>query len=404
MKYLKPINDSGFKYNHLIGIGGIGSGIFFKLFGNHTIGRNESREGELLPNKDYCKLHIITHYLASLLGTIENKFRIYPIGGIGNDPIGEYLFEEMKMLGMNMKSVKRFLDSSTLFSVCFQYPDFTGGNITSSNSASSKLNQIDITSFFNGFEEDKEKEIILSVPEVPIEPRLKILEIGRSRGSFNACSVSSFEIKEFNKKNSFINIDLLAINIDEAKTIASLHKMEKYRYLKKSYSEIKISKTVRNDSETIRNVDTLNNICKNNSASVANILNSCITFLVKRNPNMMIAITDGPNGSYGYYNNSLEFTPAIDVDVKATGGAGDAFMAGILAGLCCGLPFLKGKNEDVFYEIPLRCALELGSLLASLSVTSVDSINHEINAVFIKEFVKKSNSVLSHHFKSIFRD
>ena len=402
MRYLKSINDLGFSYDHLIGTGGIGSGIFFNLFENHTLGRNESRAGKLLPNKDYCKLHIITHYLASLLGTIENRFKIFPIGKIGDDAIGDSLFEEMKSLGMSMENVKRLSDYSTLFSVCFQYPDFTGGNITSSNSASSKLSKADITSFFNKFKEAQEKEIILCVPEVPIEPRLKLLEMGRSRGSFNVCSVSSSEIKEFNLKSGFENIDLFAINIDESRTIASLHETEK-RICLKSNGKAKINKTDNYLSEIIKNIDSLKCFSKNNSSDLQNILKSCINYLIGKNPDMMIAITDGPNGSYGYYKGNFKYAPVIDIEVKATGGAGDAFLAGIIAGLCCGLSFLKENKEDIYPDTVLGSALDLGALLASLSVTSNDAINHEINAVFIKEFIKKNNIVFDSYFKSIFR-
>ena len=402
MRYLKSINDLGFKYDHLIGTGGIGSGIFFSLFENHTIGRNESRAGKLLPNKDYCKLHIIIHYLASLLGTIDERFKIFPIGKIGGDTVGYSLFEEMKSLGISMENVKRFLDCSTLFSVCFQYPDFTGGNISSSNSASSKLSNVDITSFFNGFKESKEKEIILSLPEVPIEPRLKLLEIGRSRGSFNVCSVSSSEIKEFNLKNGFENIDLFAINIDEARTIASLYETEKANCLK-SDSKIKISKSDDYFGEIIKNTHSLKCFRKNNNSDLLNILKSCINYLIGKNPEMMIAVTDGPNGSYGYYKGNFKYAPVIEVEVKATGGAGDAFLAGIIVGLCCGLTFLKENKEDIYPNTVLGSALDLGALLASLSVTSNDAINHEINAVFIKEFIKKNNIIFDSNFKMIFR-
>lgn len=408
MKYLKPVNYLGFKYDHVIGTGGIGSGIIFNILCNHTIGRNESREGDLLPSKDYCKFHIVTHYLASLLGTAENRFKIFPIGKIGNDSVGRSLFEEMRSLGLDMKNVKILKDCRTLFSVCFQYPDFTGGNITSANSASSKLSKKDIFSFFNGFAEDPEKEIILTVPEVPLDPRLKLLEIGRSRGSFNAGSVSSFEIEEFNIKNGFKNIDLLTINIDEASTIASIFEREKSKPRVSFHKEV-CNSSNNYTSENNKNKDKINDFSTysiNTEINSINILESCINLLIDKNPNMMIAVTDGPNGSYGYYNGEIEFIPVIDVGVKATSGAGDAFMAGILAGLCCGLSFLKGKNKKIFSNngSSLNSALELGALLASLSVTSIDTINFEINAVFVNEFKEKNKIIFGPDFKSMFRE
>ena len=49
-------------------MGGIGSGMFFRLNGDATLGREESRSGYFLDRNDYCKLHIITHYVKALLG------------------------------------------------------------------------------------------------------------------------------------------------------------------------------------------------------------------------------------------------------------------------------------------------------------------------------------------------
>lgn len=52
-------------YQAMIGTGGIGSGVFFALDGDHTLGREESRSGRFLDKRDYCKLHIISHYVKS---------------------------------------------------------------------------------------------------------------------------------------------------------------------------------------------------------------------------------------------------------------------------------------------------------------------------------------------------
>ena len=62
MKSLK-VNIDSCHYKAMIGAGGIGSGMFFKLNGDHTLGREESRSGYFLDQKDYCKLHIISHYV-----------------------------------------------------------------------------------------------------------------------------------------------------------------------------------------------------------------------------------------------------------------------------------------------------------------------------------------------------
>ena len=78
MRTLKPINS--LCYNHIVGTGGIGSGIFFSLEGDHTLGRNESRMGRLEAFRDYCKQHIIMHYIAVLMGSGKTgSFHSFPI-------------------------------------------------------------------------------------------------------------------------------------------------------------------------------------------------------------------------------------------------------------------------------------------------------------------------------------
>ena len=61
--------DQSSPYHQLIGVGGIGTGIFFELEGNATLGRNESRPSRLLGVRDYCKLHIVIHYVAKRVST-----------------------------------------------------------------------------------------------------------------------------------------------------------------------------------------------------------------------------------------------------------------------------------------------------------------------------------------------
>ena len=56
-------------FRRLVGVGGIGAGLFFALEGDHQdLGRDESRPGRLLDVRDYCKLHIVAQYPTVLLG------------------------------------------------------------------------------------------------------------------------------------------------------------------------------------------------------------------------------------------------------------------------------------------------------------------------------------------------
>ena len=364
MSNLTSIFSQGLVYEHIIATGGIGSGIFFSVEGNETIGRNESRMATLLPYKDFCKQHIIMHYIAVLLGAKpDGAFRCYPIGKVGNDDIGKSLINMMKVTGMDVGNVSISNDRSTLFSVCYQYPDHSGGNITTNESASRLVSPEDILIFFKNFKLNGNKEIVLAVPEVPIETRIKLLEYGKLRGSLNIASVLSLEVDEFKKLNGFSTTDILAVNVDEARSIAQIN---------------------------------------DDAAAIETIIEACIKNLTKINSSIMLLITAGAAGVYCYSKNLLEFTPALKVPVVSTAGAGDAFLAGFLSGICCGLPFFKGCNDEYFSETPLTSAVELGLLLAALTVTSPDTIHAEANASLLYDLIQKNNLMVGNNVSKIF--
>lgn len=364
MTCLSAVNGGQLKYTHMIGTGGIGSGIFFKLDGNHTLGRNESRSGILEPYRDYCKLHIISHYIAVLLKAgSESGFNVYPIGKVGMDDVGRNLIKEMENAGMSIRYISTVMDARTLFSVCFQYPDSTGGNITTSNSASSRITSQDIDDFFKSIEPCSKRELILAVPEVPVKTRVRLLEYGRCRGSLNVSSLLSSEVEEFKDLGGFELSDLISINIDEATAISG-------------YTG-KIALTEK-------------------------IVRSCIDVLAAANPRILLTITDGPNCSYCWENGYLERIPPLKTTAVGTGGAGDAFLSGTITGLCCGLPFTKGRNDGYFSETPLQSAVELGTLLASLSVNSTDTIHPNADAEMLFKYAQKNKVQFSQLFKDLF--
>lgn len=364
MNALRSISPQGFTYDHIVSTGGIGSGMFFSIKGNDTIGRNESRMGTLLPHKDFCKQHIIMHYIATLLGAkVNGEFQCYPIGKVGNDEAGKNLLSMLKTAGMDTSNVRISDDRPTLFSVCYQYPDRSGGNITSSESASSKVSPEEISNFFNHFTLNGKSEIILAAPEVPVETRIKLLEYGRLRGSLNAAAVLSSEIEEFKKSNGFLMTDILSVNLDEAQRIAGV------------------------DDESV---------------VTEKIARTCLRYLKEINPSITVLITCGAEGVYCCSKDVIEFTPALKVPVISTAGAGDGFLAGFLVGVCCGLPLFKGANDKYFSETPLTSRVELGILLASLSVTSPDTINLAANAERLLHFISENSLNASADFLKIF--
>ena len=99
--------DESSPHTQLIGVGGIGTGIFFDLASDDSLGRNESRAGRLLDVRDYCKLHIVIHYVATLLGAriSGSPFHVVPVGRVGNDAAGCQLIKEMAEGGIDTTAV-----------------------------------------------------------------------------------------------------------------------------------------------------------------------------------------------------------------------------------------------------------------------------------------------------------
>jgi len=96
---LLELSSGALRYRGLVGTGGIGHGSFFLVDGSETLGREESRSGRFLERRDYCKLHIISHYVKALLG---DRIGVYPIGRVGDDADGKRLCLEMAGAGLDM--------------------------------------------------------------------------------------------------------------------------------------------------------------------------------------------------------------------------------------------------------------------------------------------------------------
>ena len=293
--------------------------------------------GHLLSVKDFCKLHIIFHYAAVLLKDLMADTQIYPIGAVGDDPPAEELLTMMKNTGMNMNYVKTIHKTPTLQSICFQYPDQSGGNITESQSASSLVSAEMI------FEAEtilsKNASMVLCVPEVPLSSRLELIGLGYKYQSYVLASFVSEEIETIRKQHVLEKINLLAVNLDEAAALANVP-------LNKSISEI---------------------------------VDGCINEATKFNPDIRLCITCGDQGIYGYDHGELEFIPVIKVPVRNTAGAGDAVLSGIITGMILGYPFIGSER---------RSCIRLGRLIGAMSVTSEDTINFGINLKSLRRFQK----------------
>jgi sugar/nucleoside kinase (ribokinase family) len=272
----------------VFGAGGIGTGIFFHLHEDRTLTRDESRPGRLMDYKDYCKGHIILHYVSVLTQNIE----VYAIGMLGRDSQGEALRAEMQSAGIDTRFVEVTDEARTMFSVCYQYPDGSGGNITTSNSASGLVSPAFIDRCTDGIDENS---LVLAAPEVPLASRIRLLEIAKERKAFTVSSFLAEEAAIFEEAGGFALSDLISINEAEAVAAGGIEEITR-----------KIS-------------------------------------LV--NPALKLIVTAGRKGSYLLENGDISHIAAIPAEIKSTAGAGDAFLGGTIAGLVSNMSFFQAASH-----------------------------------------------------------
>jgi sugar/nucleoside kinase (ribokinase family) len=356
------IDERKLRYRALIGTGGIGSGSFFTLNGNHTLGREESRSGRFIDRNDYCKLHIVSHYVKTLLGPV---FDTLPVGMVGDDDTGRRLFSEMEQAGLDMKYVELSGEYPTLFSFCFIYPDGSGGNMTTDNSACSAVTPEYVEKAEKTFIRYRGMGIALAVPEVGLEARKKVIELGKKYSLFCVASFSSEEMKNAGVLDLFSNVDLLASNIDEAATASGF----KDRLIDHEDYQAAVSGLTGGLNATVE-------------ASIKSVL--------KINPSMYISITAGRRGSWVWDGKDISYLPAPEVEVVSTAGAGDAFLAGLICGISANLEISK--------------AHELGALTGGLSVTSPHTINKNVDRASLSELARTGGIDISDEVKKLLEE
>lgn len=325
------------RYEALIGTGGIGSGSFFLLDGGHTLGREESRSGRFLDRRDYCKLHIVCHYVQALLGP---GFPVLPIGLLGDDEEGRTLHREMEEVGLDLRRVRTLKGRRTLFSFCFLYPDGSGGNLTTSDSACAAVDAATIDAAAADFAAWRGRGIALAVPEVPLAARLRLLALAAGHGFLRAASFTLGEMPAVRAGGLLDQVDLLAVNLEEALAAAGLP----------SFARPSAGREM---------------------ADPAAQAAAAVTALSRRHPALRLSVTAGAHGSWCWDGAAISHAPALPVRVETTGGAGDAHFAGTLAGLAVGLPLAEAQL--------------LGSLLAAASVTSPHTIHKGITREILRE-------------------
>ncbi len=330
---MKPLtyNPDTLRYRAMLGTGGIGTGTFFQLNGLHTLGREESRTGHFLDHRDYCKLHIIAHYVKVLL---DSPFPVYPIGKVGQDDTGAHLLQEMQEVGLDNRFVSVTPDAPTLSAICYLYPDGSGGNLTLDRSACDLVSKGDIDAAEPFFEQYRGKGIALAAPEVPLETRQYLLEKASAYSLFRVAAFTMSEMDALRQSGMLKTIDLLALNLEESIALAQ------------------IGHTERTERSTVHQV---------------------VAWMRAQNPHMAFSITAGKMGSWFWDGSGLHFNPSIPFSAVSAAGAGDAHLACMIAAQALRMPPEAGAF--------------LANLVAGISITSPHTIHPYLDAGLVQRTI-----------------
>jgi len=315
----------------MVGTGGIGYGSFFLLEGNETLGREESRAGRILDRRDYCKLHIICHYVKALLG---EGFDVSPVGRVGSDSEGARLATEMEAIGMDTRLVAVAEAVPTLFSFCFLYPDGSGGNLTTRDSASGTVDAGDVRAAEPLMQSLGSAGIALAVPEVPLAARRCLLELAARHRLFTVASFTRAEMKDVRASGMLAHVNLCALNLEEAAAAAG----------------------IAHD--------------RGSRGEPAQTARLSVEALSREFPRLCLSITAGKTGSWSWDGGELAFDAAVAVKVEGTAGAGDAHLAGMLAGLSANLSLSEAQ--------------QVGTIVAGAAVTSPHTIHPAMTAAVLR--------------------
>jgi sugar/nucleoside kinase (ribokinase family) len=360
---LQPHLRRGF--TQVVGVGGIGTGTIFELEGNRTLGRNESRMGAVVDARDYCKLHIVEHYIAALLDLSRHpdRCKVIAVGNVGIDAVGAMLTREMDDIGIDTRYVHAESGCRTMSSVVFLYPDKSGGNITASNSAASNLSSSQIAECRLLLTRAGSQGIALCLPEVPLDKRADFLRMATECGSYRVASFASAEIKCASDLKLLEDVDLLALNREEAMELAG---------------------------------NPLSNL------SEGQMLDACSARLTGTNSSLNILVTAGEEGAYVFERGYWSKHQAIAVEAVSTAGAGDALLAGTIAGLIAGMPLTDSKPPAENGTRSIAAAIDVGLVLAAFSVTSPHTIHPEATLESLRAFGEAKGFALNPNFAQIF--
>jgi len=105
--------------------------------------------------------------------------------------------------------------------------------------------------------------------------------------------------------------------------------------------------------------------------------------------NWQRVVSAGARGAYAQNCERWNYSPAPNLAVASTAGAGDALLGGLIAAIAAGIPLLKPRTSA--QSLPgnqLDTALGLGVLLASYKCLSPHTIHPTASLATVVEFAK----------------
>ena len=191
------------------------------------------------------------------------------------------------------------------------------------------------------FNRYKARGLALAVPEVPLAARDELLECATRYGFLRAASFTSAEMRDSSVPAMLNKTDLLVINRDEAASLASADA----------------------------------------GASMERLAGKAVEHLTSIQPAIWAIMTAGREGSWAWDGRELAHLPALKVEAVNAAGAGDAFFAGVLAGLASGLALTEAQ--------------QVGNLCGAFSTTSPDTINHALDRASLARLAEQTHAALT---------
>jgi sugar/nucleoside kinase (ribokinase family) len=207
------------------------------------------------------------------------------------------------------------------------------------------------------------RTIALAVPEVPLELRRHLLELASRTGAFRAASFATAEVATAQKLGMFELLDLVSLNESEGEQLVG-----------RPFSE----------------------------ESPEPFIEKCQDVLRGSYPQLKMVISAGKAGAYGITAQGHDFSPAHEVAVASTAGAGDSLLGGVLAALAAGIPFLRtSRGAGGPLNGSIETALQLGVLLGSYKCLSPHTIHPDASLDTLIEFAHNRGLEFSGKIESL---